>query len=121
MYRKNLHRKFATRDKIGAVHQTSGQLLRYYREREGYELQVDLVRLLCNGGFPVSPSAVQKYESGERRMPPGFVYHVARLLELSMDETKCLCDAVLADYHADFHAEFDAVGKGYEKMSRPKL
>lgn len=89
-----------------------------FRVKQGYEKQIELVRLLCDNGFPIAASTLRKYESGEREIPGGFAYHAARLLELDETEIQCLLDAVIHDRNLSFLKEFNEEGKRHQDLIR---
>ena len=73
-----------------------GKLLAYFRHIRG-QTQIDIARSLNERNFPISVSAIGKYEFGTRVPTPAFVYNVSRVLHLSEQEEKALLDACFAD------------------------
>jgi transcriptional regulator with XRE-family HTH domain len=93
-----------------------GQLLDSYRQERGVS-QTELSRLLS--GF-WSVSAINRYELGDRSVPPEFVYYTAKCLDLGEEQTFALVYACVADTVMEFLEKYVEVLK-LERAKEEKM
>lgn len=92
-----------------------GKLLAAYRGDLGWS-QSELARQMTRRGYPISASAINKYELGERRPDATFVYHFTtcykRVCNITPRDASLIAQglirALALDYQADLFAEFKA-------------
>jgi transcriptional regulator with XRE-family HTH domain len=93
---------------LKAKRPTFGRLLASYRGLRGLT-QKELASVLTNSGFPISASAISKYEFGSRSPSAQLIFHVARCLDLNEYQINTLLQACVADFHEQLLKEYSAI------------
>lgn len=92
-----------------------GRLLQHYRLNgtAEYPEPISRSRLAEMLRGSVSASAIEKYETGQRRPPPSFIVQVAQTLALTKEQEAALVRAVGADMEAAYLDEYGEVAGSF--------